>query len=440
MSDVLNAILKLFGQNPVELSRSDDPYVAQPLAGKTAILLCAPNGYAKDGAAKALAAAGAAWSPALAEGAKADVVVMDATGCVAPADYRALYDAFHPVVKRIALNGRVLILAASTQEAKGAVAVAAARGIEGFSRSLGKELGKFGTTVNLGYVSRAATDRLDALVRFFCTPQTAYVSGQAVTVTDTVKAPGAVPFAKVLDGKVALVTGAARGIGLATAQRLAQEGAKVVCVDVPQASAELSAAAGAIGGAALALDITAADAPQKIADYVNGQFGGVDVVVHNAGITRDRTLANMPEHHWQQVVNVNFAAIVAIDEALMSNGALRDEGRVICLSSISGVAGNYGQSNYGATKAALIGYVAARAGELASRGITINAVAPGFIETPMTDAMPFATREVGKRLNSIKQGGKPRDVAELITFLSTPAVYGVTGNTIRVCGQGLVGA
>lgn len=110
------------------------------------------------------------------------------------------------------------------------------------------------------------------------------------------------------------------------------------------------------------------------------------------------------------------------------------------LSSISGVAGNFGQTNYAATKAALVGYVKASAGALAERGISINAVAPGFIETPMTDAMPFATREIGRHLNSLKQGGQPRDVAELITFLCSAMAYGVTGNTIRVCGQGLVGA
>jgi 3-oxoacyl-[acyl-carrier protein] reductase len=129
-----------------------------------------------------------------------------------------------------------------------------------------------------------------------------------------------------------------------------------------------------------------------------------------------------------------------IDARLHADATLRDEGRVVCLSSIGGIAGNVGQTNYGASKAALIGYVKAEAPKLAGRGICINAVAPGFIETRMTAAMPFMIREAGRRMNSLSQGGKPEDVAELITFLSTPGAAGVTGNVIRVCGQSLIGA
>ncbi|KYO75190.1 3-oxoacyl-[acyl-carrier-protein] reductase FabG [Pseudomonas aeruginosa] len=195
-----------------------------------------------------------------------------------------------------------------------------------------------------------------------------------------------------------------------------------------------------IGAVALPLDIASEEAPQRLRDFLKENFGGVDIVVHNAGITRDRTLANMSEHHWNQVVAVNLAAIVAVDQVLLGERVIRDEGRIVCLSSISGVAGNFGQANYAATKAALIGYVKAQSKLVAERDICINAIAPGFIETPMTDAMPFATREVGRRLNSLKQSGLPRDAAELITFLSSPQSFGLTGNTIRVCGQGLVGA
>jgi len=119
---------------------------------------------------------------------------------------------------------------------------------------------------------------------------------------------------------------------------------------------------------------------------------------------------------------------------------LREEGRIVCLSSQSGIAGNFRQSNYATTKAALIGYVAARAPQLAQRGITINAVAPGFIETRMTEAIPFMSREAGRRLTSLRQGGLPRDVAEAICFLASPGAYGVTGETLRVCGQSWLGA
>jgi len=162
--------------------------------------------------------------------------------------------------------------------------------------------------------------------------------------------------------------------------------------------------------------------------------------VHNAGITRDRTLGRMSASEWDGVLSVNLAAILAIDDALDAGGLWKEASRVVCLSSISGIAGNFGQTNYATSKAALIGYVAAQAPLHAVRGVTFNAVAPGFIETPMTNKVPFLTREIGRRLNSLSQGGQPRDVAELVTFLATPGACGINGQTIRVCGQGLMGA
>jgi len=437
------AIVKLLGlPTPVELARADGGYAAQPFAGKTVLLGRTPGAFAVDSLDAALRDGGAQPLPALPQHqtASADVVVMDATGCATPADYRALYDFFHPVMRRIARNARVLITAALPDAHDDAVAAAAARGAEGFSRSLAKELGKRGATVNLAYVARDAVDRLAGVVRFFCGVQTTYVSAQVVHVTSRVAAPAALPMHAALRGKVALVTGSARGIGKAAAERLAQEGAQVVCLDVPAAADALRDTCAAIGATPLALDIASADAPQQLSAFFRDKFGGVDIVVHNAGITRDKTLANMQAHFWDRVVDINFAAIAAVDRALLAENLLRDGGRIVCLSSISGIAGNFGQTNYAATKAALIGYVAAQAPKLAARGICINAVAPGFIETAMTDAMPFMTRELGRRLNSLSQGGKPRDVAELITFLSTPGAYGISGDTIRGVGQGLVGA
>lgn len=433
-------ILKMFFPDATELARSESGYEEKPFTGVKALLL-GTGGYAADALGAALLGAGAQVLEQLPEGdAKAQIVALDATGCRTPADYRKLYDALHPTARRIATNGRVLLTAATPEEAKSPVAAAAARGIEGFSRSLGKELGKFGITVNLAYVTTDATQRLDGVVRYFCGPRTTYVSGQAIRVTATVAAPATLPTSQVLKDKVAVVTGSARSIGLATAQRLAQEGAQVVCVDIPAMTDELQRVCATFGATPLALDIASAESPISLTRFLREKFGGVDVVVHNAGITRDRTLANMQPHFWDQVVAVNFAAIVAIDEALMAGQLLRDDGRIVCVSSINGIAGSYGQTNYGATKAALIGYVAALAPQLAPRGITINAVAPGFIETPMSDAMPLVTREIGRRLNSLKQGGQPRDVAEVISFLCTPGAFGLTGNTIRVCGQGLIGA
>jgi 3-oxoacyl-[acyl-carrier protein] reductase len=429
--------------DPVELARCDGPSAPQPLAGKRVVIRVGPGGYAGDALTRAVARAGGAN---MAEDAGTqgdaqlvDIVIFDGTGCRGPGAYGALYDAFHAIMRRIALNGRVLLVAGSVTDAD-AVSVAAARGIEGFSRSLGKELGRNGITVNLAYVARNALDRLDGPVRFFCGRQSTYVSGQGIEVTAAVRAPVAMPFVRALTGKTALVTGGAGGIGLATAQRLAAEGATVVCLDVPAAAPALHENCRAFGGLPLVLDIAAPDAAARLCDFLRERGGGVDIVIHNAGITRDRTLAKMERADWDLVVDVNFGAVVALDDALLAADLVRDEGRIVCLSSISGVAGNFGQSNYAATKAALIGYVAARAPQLAARGIAINAVAPGFIETPMTARMPFLTRELGRRLNSLLQGGQPRDVAELIAFLASPASVGITGNTIRVCGQGLIGA
>lgn len=435
-------VKKLGLPNPVELARAEGGYQARPFSGKMVLLARSRNGYAADSLLAAIEEAGAVPLDALPQnsGERIDIVVMDATGCASPTDCRVLYDVFHPLMRRIARNGRVLIAAAPPDEAPGAVAAAAARGIEGFCRALGKELGKDGITVNLACVARDAVDRLAGAVRFFCGVQATYVSGQVVRITAQVAAPPELPFEAALKGKVALVTGSARGIGRATAHRLAQEGAQVVCLDVPGAADALHQACSEIGAIPLMMDISAPEAPHRLAEFFKEKFGGLDILVHNAGITRDRTLANMKEHYWDMVVNINFAAIAAIDEVLLAEKVLRDGARIVCLSSISGVAGNFGQTNYAFTKAALIGYVAAQAPTLAARGICINAIAPGFIETAMTDDMPFMMREAGRRMNSLKQGGKPKDAAELITFLCTPGAYGISGATIRVCGQGLIGA
>jgi 3-oxoacyl-[acyl-carrier protein] reductase len=428
--------------SPPALARAKEGWAAQPFVDRVVVLGAAPGGFATEAARSALSGAGARVLDAVPseEGRRVDVVLFDATGLSFPADARALYDFFHPLMPRLARNARVLVLAALPEEAEGPAAAAVARGVEGFVRSLGKEVGRRGATANLAYVARGAEDRLAGPVRYFCGVPATYVSGQSFRVTGAARAPASGPMVAALKGKVALVTGAARGIGAATAERLAQEGACVVLLDVPALQDALGATATRVGGEALALDVTAADAPARLVAELKDRHGGVDVVVHNAGITRDRTLAKMAPEAWDQVLSVNLAAIVAADDALLASGALRDEGRLVYLSSISGVAGNFGQTNYAASKAALIGYVAALAPRLAPRGICANAVAPGFIETAMVAKMPFMTREVGRRLNSLSQGGVPRDVAELITFLASPGAYGLTGNTVRVCGQGLIGA
>jgi 3-oxoacyl-[acyl-carrier protein] reductase len=202
----------------------------------------------------------------------------------------------------------------------------------------------------------------------------------------------------------------------------------VIGVDVPGQGTELE------------LDITDPDAPATIASFLLEQHGGVDVVVHNAGITRDKTLARMTEEQWELLMEINLIAPHRIDAELFARDAVRQNGRVVCVSSISGIAGNAGQTNYATSKAGVIGMVRAYAPGLAERGTTINAVAPGFIETQMTAAMPIATREAGRRMNSLAQGGLPVDVAETIAWFANPGSAGVNGQVVRVCGQSLIGA
>ena len=242
-----------------------------------------------------------------------------------------------------------------------------------------------------------------------------------------------------LAGKVAIVTGASRGIGEEIARVLHRDGATVLGIDVPQAANELQAVMKDIDGDYLMLDITAKDAPQRIARHVQDKHGGVDVVVHNAGITRDKKLANMKADGWSSTIAVNLTAPERITAELLDQKLIRPNGRIIGVSSIAGIAGNVGQTNYAASKAGVIGLVNALADSL-ENGITINAVAPGFIFTKMTAAVPFMTREVGSMLNAMAQGGEPVDVAETIAWYANPASTAVNGNVVRVCGQMMLGA
>jgi 3-oxoacyl-[acyl-carrier protein] reductase len=213
-----------------------------------------------------------------------------------------------------------------------------------------------------------------------------------------------------------------------------------VGVDVPAQGEDLAEVVNEIGGASLLLDITDEDAPERLAGYLKERHGGADAVIHNAGVTRDRTVARMSEDEWDMVLAINLTAQERINDALLDGGVLRPGGRIVTVSSIGGIAGNRGQTNYGASKAGVIGIVDSLAPVLAERGQTINAVAPGFIETQMTAAMPLGTREAGRRMNSLSQGGLPVDVAETIAWLAGPASGGVNGNVVRVCGQSLIGA
>jgi 3-oxoacyl-[acyl-carrier protein] reductase len=366
-------------------------------------------------------------------------LVYDASGI---ADTESLHEAWeflHPTIRRVQPSGRVIILGTPPEQAETPAEQIAQRALEGLSRSIGKEVRR-GSTAQLVYVGRGAEEAIESTLRFLLSPKSAYVSGQVVRITGEHTPPPGIDWERPLTGKVALVTGASRGIGEAIAEVLARDGAHVVGVDVPAMDAELAVVADRIGGSALTADITDAKAPDTIAKHLKKAHGGVDVVVHNAGITRDKTLGRMKGELWDAVLNVNLLAPQRIDRALFEQNVVRENGRVICVSSISGIAGNAGQTNYATSKAGIIGVVQAWAGPLAARQATINAVAPGFIETAMTAAMPIATREAGRRMNSLTQGGLPVDVAETIAWFASPGSSAVNGNVVRVCGQSLLGA
>ncbi|KPQ02414.1 3-oxoacyl-ACP reductase [Marinobacter sp. HL-58] len=368
---------------------------------------------------------------------KFSALVFDATGMKDTTDLRALYDFFHPTIRKLAGNGRVLVIGQNPATCRQPAKAAAHQALEGFVRSVGKEVGKKGATANLLWIAPGAEKQLDSSLRFFLSARSAYVSGQVARISKSTDAPATNPVAP-LTGKVALVTGASRGIGASIAQTLARDGATVIGLDIPPAMEELQKVTDAIKGKALACDITDERAPKQIADFVQEHFGGIDLVIHNAGITRDKTLGNMPEHFWDMTIAVNLTAEELIDEELMHRELLRENGRIVCISSISGIAGNFGQTNYSTAKCGVIGYVEAMAKQV-KNGVTINAIAPGFIETQMTAAMPITIREAGRRMNSLSQGGLPVDVAEAIAWYCNPASNGVNGNVVRVCGQSLIG-
>ena len=369
-------------------------------------------------------------------------LVFDATGITTPAGLTALHEFFTPLMRNIGHSGRVVVVGTTPDEAKSADERIAQRSLEGFTRSLGKEL-QHGSTAALVYLSpdaKPAATGAESTLRFILSAKSAYVDGQVFYVGAADSTPLA-DWDKPLAGKVGIVTGAARGIGATIAETFARDGARVVAIDVESAAEALAETATRIGGTALALDVTADDAVDRITEHLREHYNGrADILVNNAGITRDKLLANMDDARWNSVLAVNLLAPQRLTEGLVDNGSIGEGGRVIGLSSMAGISGNRGQTNYATTKAGMIGLTQALAPRLAEKGVTINAVAPGFIETKMTAAIPLATREVGRRLNSLYQGGQPVDVAETIAYFASPASNAVTGNVIRVCGQAMLGA
>ncbi|WP_406077743.1 3-oxoacyl-ACP reductase [Micromonospora sp. NBC_00858] len=457
------ALVKRLGlPDPPRLRRH---HPGDPLLPGPALLGAATGGRLAEPITKILTAAGVeladpAAAPASDSSQRYGALLFDATGITDSTGLRQLYDFFHPQARAVLPSGRVIVLGTPPEECPTPREATAQRALEGLVRSIGKEFGR-GSTAQLVYVTRTGTaaqarpdhsslpdgpdlsagtlTSLESTLRFLLSGRSAYVSGQVIRVgAGDASAPA--DWDRPLDGQIVLVTGAARGIGAALARVLARDGAQVVALDIPAAGDALAAVANDIGGTAVQLDLTAPDAPTRLADHLASRHGRVDVVVHNAGITRDKTLGRMDADRWDQVIDVNLSSQERINDVLLERELIPAGGRIVAVSSIAGVAGNRGQTNYATSKAGVIGLVGSLAPALRDQGISVNAVAPGFIETRLTARIPLVVREAGRRMNSLAQGGLPVDVAETIGWLAWPASGAVSGNVVRVCGQSLLGA
>ena len=240
------------------------------------------------------------------------------------------------------------------------------------------------------------------------------------------------------EDQVALVTGAGRGIGHAIAVRLGNEGARVACVSRSEANASRTAdelnAARADSARAYAVDVSDHAAVEKVGEQILQDFGRVDILVNNAGVTRDGLVMRMPLEDWDSVINTNLRGAFSFTQSVIRAMIKQRSGRIINISSVIGLMGNAGQTNYAASKAGLIGLTKSLARELASRGITVNAVAPGYISTDMTNAL---SEEIQKSIQDkipLKRVGAPEEIAAAVAFLASPEAAYITGQTLCVDG------
>jgi len=240
-----------------------------------------------------------------------------------------------------------------------------------------------------------------------------------------------------LDGEVALVTGASRGIGKAIALRLGKDGATVVGTATSDSGAEKITAylkENGINGMGLMLNVTDQSSIDSVLETVNNEFGAPTILVNNAGITRDNLLMRMKQEEWDEIIDTNLTSVYRLSKACMRAMTKARKGRIISISSVVGAAGNAGQTNYAAAKAGLVGFTKSLAREVGARGVTVNAVAPGFIDTDMTKALPETQREAllgGIPLNRL---GQPEEIAAAVAFLASPDAGYITGETLHVNG------
>ncbi len=365
-----------------------------------------------------------------------DALVYDASSIQSIADLKKLYDFFNGNIRKMNRGGRIVILAGMPTDGATLENQSSIEAITGFSRALSKEVGKRGVNVQcLQIENNLAIAHIFPIVHFFLTEPSVYITGQVLQLSSKAVVTENLSLTNSLKGKTALITGGARGIGAETAKVLAREGAKVIVLDIPKAEEDLKTLAASIDGDYIAMDVTDTGVANKVREKCPN---GLDILINNAGITRDKTIAKMTEDYWDLVLNVNLKASIQLTDSLLQSG-LNEGASIIGLSSISGIAGNVGQTNYSASKAGMIGLMEKAAEIGAAKKITANAIAPGYIETKMTEKLPFFVKEAGRRLSSLAQGGAPQDIAEAIRFFVSPGAKAITAQVIRVCGGSFIG-
>ena len=238
-----------------------------------------------------------------------------------------------------------------------------------------------------------------------------------------------------LSGEIVLVTGASRGIGAAIADTLAAQGATVIGTATTDAGAlKIGERLAAQGGHGRVLDVAQAGAIEALVESIASEFGAISILVNNAGITRDNLLMRMKDEDWQAILDTNLTSVYRASKAVMRGMMKARKGRIINIASVIGVTGNAGQANYAAAKAGIIAFSKSLAKEIGSRGITVNVVAPGFIDTDMTKALPEEQRTGLVKSIALERLGEPSDIANAVAFLAGPSASYITGETLHVNG------
>ena len=460
-SNLVQGLLKQVGVNkPPVLKRNRGQWEEELLAGRE--ILIGGRGQFNHKLGKFLGKTGASFllAPGVDQSSFADIthnnlqsldfsdsfqrfqgIIFDCSGLEDVDSMTSLFHFFNKAIVALTPSSRIVILGIRPEEAPSQGHKIVAHAVKGFVRSMAKEMAPKGHSVQLLQVGNSdeSLKRAVPCIKFFLSDFSSFITAQTIPITDEVKGTVKGNLSGSLAGKTALVTGAAGGIGKAVVEALFHEGCHVIALDRPETEASLTALAAKCEAHYSLVDLSDRDAAEKVIAYLKSKDTKLDIIVHNAGVTRDKTLKKMSEAHWNMVLTINLESVIRTNTALIENGLIADYGRIICMSSISGIAGNFGQTNYSTSKAGLIGHVAYLSENLKSQGITVNAIAPGFIETPMTDRVPFLTKQFSRRLAAFLQGGVPQDIAHALCFLSSSESQGINGVTLRVCGGHLMG-